>query len=394
MAQTGVKLGSGSLANLEALGAGGEPAYRAASQIRSVVRQRIGPATADILAIPERDDHAGRVDWYAPMAGEPTSFASLTGEQQRVARATLTAEMNRITAYADELVANPRSPTELAFGQLLRVATTIPDEQQIHIIDGRPVVTFWGFRLHGATACGPVEGVPLKPAVEMASVGDETPPSAPIPTSEISRKFKARWQVGGVAPSSTLIEEWSLRRLPWLLLALCLLLLLIAGLWAGWRYRQTPPVASLPVPSAGSQSAGAGAAPGQASGANDLVIPEDVRKRGDVAFFHGRWRSVTALRISGTGEPLTVGYTFDAAGQGTGSIVLKSGVRCEAPIRVSFQGESAFVIEEVDASKCSDGTQILKSNVRCTVEADGHASCQGTQSDNNQYNVGLSRDVN
>jgi hypothetical protein len=40
-----------------------------------------------------------------------------------------------------------RSNAERNFARLLRQALTAPGEETLYVVDGRPVMTFWGFRV-------------------------------------------------------------------------------------------------------------------------------------------------------------------------------------------------------------------------------------------------------
>src|SRR6266511_2461495 len=82
------------LQRYRALGLAGDPVWRAAGQLRTAIAQRLSRRHADLLAIPEVDPTGRRIDWYAPFEGH---------------------------------------------------ARTAPGEDTLYVVDGKPVMTFWGF---------------------------------------------------------------------------------------------------------------------------------------------------------------------------------------------------------------------------------------------------------
>ena len=64
-------------------------------------------------------------------------------------RAGIADEVHRlhgdIAALADSMEAPQRSGAERNFARLLRHALTAPGEETLYVVDGKPVMTFWGF---------------------------------------------------------------------------------------------------------------------------------------------------------------------------------------------------------------------------------------------------------
>ena len=182
------------LQRYRALGMAGDPVWRAAGQLRTAIAARLSRKHADLLAIPEVDPTGQRIDWYAPFEGEARKLSDLSEAE----RAPLLDEVHRlhgdIAGLADSMEAPQRSSAERNFARLLRHALTAPGEDALYIVDGKPVMTFWGFSADAAL-----------PGVFLAS-----PPVAPRPARGDSRgrsrlgarRRRRRYTLGVVAVGS------------------------------------------------------------------------------------------------------------------------------------------------------------------------------------------------
>jgi hypothetical protein len=199
------------LQRYRALGFAGDPVWRAAGQLRTAIAQRLSRRHADLLAIPEVDPTGRRIDWYAPIEGDVRAFADLDGTE----RMTVLGEVHRlhgeIAALAEAMEAPQRSSAERNFARLLRHALTAPGEDTLYVVDGKPVMTFWGFSADAAL-----------PGVFLAS-----PPVAPQPAA-VARPLPQAVMASApaVAAIGTRSPWWQ-----WLLLAVLLLLLLALLAW-------------------------------------------------------------------------------------------------------------------------------------------------------------------
>jgi hypothetical protein len=208
----GPLLTSEPLQRYRALGLAGDPVWRAAPQLRAAIAQRLSREHADLLAIPEADPSGRRIDWYAAFDGEVRRLADL-GEQER---GTITATVQRLhgdlAGLAESMEAAQRSGAERNFARLLRHALTAPGEQTLYVVDGKPVMAFWGFsadtNLPGSfLPSAPVAPRPMAPLA--AAAPEAVLASAPAVAPAVVAARGTWWQ--------------------WLLLAL-LLLVLLAGL--------------------------------------------------------------------------------------------------------------------------------------------------------------------
>ena len=199
------------LQRYRALGMAGDPVWRAAGQLRTAIAARLSRKHADLLAIPEVDPTGRRIDWYAPFEGEARKLSDLSEAE----RAPLLDEVHRlhgeIAGLADSMEAPQRSSAERNFARLLRHALTAPGEDALYIVDGKPVMTFWGFSADAAL-----------PGVFLAS-----PP--PAPRSAVG----ARAIPEAVLASAPAVVATGTRSVWWQWLLLGMLLMLLLALLAG-----------------------------------------------------------------------------------------------------------------------------------------------------------------
>src|SRR4030095_7056084 len=115
-----------------------------------------------------------------------------------------------ITGLADSMDEPQRSTAERNFARLLRHALTAPGEDTLYVVDGKPVMTFWGFSADANL-----------PGVFLAS-----PPVAPRPNVG-PRGMPAAVMASAPAIAAGTRSSWW----QWLLLAVLLLLLLALLAW-------------------------------------------------------------------------------------------------------------------------------------------------------------------
>ncbi len=209
----GPLLGSEPLQRYRALGLAGDPVWRAAGQLRAAIAQRLSREHADLLAIPEVDPSGRRIDWYAPFEGEARRLSDL-GDAERAAVLEKVRSLHAdLAVLADGMEAPERSSAERNFSRLLRHALTAPGEETLHVVDGRPVMTFWGFAADAAL-----------PGVFLASPPAPPRPAAPMPEAVMASAPAA---LAGSAMARGARTEWW----QWLLLAAVLLALLALLAW-------------------------------------------------------------------------------------------------------------------------------------------------------------------
>src|SRR3954471_15842409 len=172
----GPLLTSEPLQRYRALGLAGDPVWRAAPQLRAAIAQGLSREHADLLAIPEADPSGRRIDWYAPFDGEVRRLADL-GESERAQVLGKVQHLHGdLAGLAESMEAPQRSGAERNFARLLRHALTAPGEETLYVVDGKPVMAFWGF---SADAALPGSFIAAAPAVPMpASVAPAVAPAA------------------------------------------------------------------------------------------------------------------------------------------------------------------------------------------------------------------------
>jgi hypothetical protein len=198
------------LQRYRALGLAGDPVWRAAGQLRAAIAQRLSRRHADLLAVPEVDPTGRRIDWYAPFEGQARKLSELDeGERQAILNDVHRLH-SEITGLADSMDEPQRSTAERNFARLLRHALTAPGEDTLYVVDGKPVMTFWGF---SADANLPGVFLASPPVTPRPNVGPRVMPEAVMASAPaIAAGTRSAW--------------WQ-----WLLLAVLLLLLLALLAW-------------------------------------------------------------------------------------------------------------------------------------------------------------------
>jgi hypothetical protein len=147
----GALLRTGSLDVFHPLGAEGSPVHAAAAQVRAAIARRLGQDVADTFAVPHRNEDGDTIDWYAPRTGTVVPWSAATQEERAAARDRLEEVRSRVEALGAEMAADP-DPQRQVFARLLAHVCTFPADEHVYLVDGRPVVTFWGFQHHKAPA--------------------------------------------------------------------------------------------------------------------------------------------------------------------------------------------------------------------------------------------------
>jgi len=199
------------LQRYRALGLAGDPVWRAAGQLRAAIAQRLSRRHADLLAIPEVDPTGRRIDWYAPFEGQVRKLSELDDSQRHAILNDVHRLHGEITGLADSMDEPQRSTAERNFARLLRHALTAPGEDTLYVVDGKPVMTFWGF---SADANLPGVFLASPPLAPRPAVGPQPLPQAVMASAP------------AVVAAGTRSVWWQ-----WLLLAVLLLLLLALLAW-------------------------------------------------------------------------------------------------------------------------------------------------------------------
>jgi hypothetical protein len=183
-------------------------------QLREAIRRK-NPEMVDHLAIPQSDELGNQIDWYSGLDGDVIPWSSATEEERAPARRQLEALKTALEELSQRFLGT--DPTEqqqgdkAVFGKLLKRVIHFPDENFVYLVQGKPVLTFWGFEHAGAGNRDPLHCLYQVPPVFTLPPVVEEPVVAPV-VPVVARPWWRRWW-------------W------WLLLPLLLLLLwLLLGL--------------------------------------------------------------------------------------------------------------------------------------------------------------------
>ena len=152
----GSLLVSGNPQHYKAIGEGGQPVYSVAFQLREAIRLKAGAEVADCLAIPQPNQHGSVIDWYAPHPGDVVPWSAATVQEREHALAELDAAQGKLEAAAQAMrdKSGRDTQTEREKNTALRLITKafyFPDPNFIFLVNGKPVITFWGFNTQGAS---------------------------------------------------------------------------------------------------------------------------------------------------------------------------------------------------------------------------------------------------
>jgi hypothetical protein len=195
------------------LGVRGEPLHNSASQLRRVVRRRLGDSTADLLAEPQLHEDGKAIDWYAGWPGAVQPLSALDPARREEVLGGVERSLADIRRLGDQLAgAGPREDTGLV-GLSLQLAARAPADSFVFMVGDRPVIVCWGYEKEAANA--------LLPAVL-----PRPPVATPSARQSVLEAPAVTRSLPTLRPASTVI--------PWartLAAALPLLLLLLAGAW-------------------------------------------------------------------------------------------------------------------------------------------------------------------
>ena len=137
-------LRSGNLDDYQAVGGGGQAVFDSALQIRETLRLRKQQAMVDCLAIPQINDNGDRVDWYSPIEGKAVAWKAADEEARFRALRYLGSTLENAAVLSRKSLQSGKTSLQL-FGSLLEKAIQFPGENHVFLVDGKPVITFWGF---------------------------------------------------------------------------------------------------------------------------------------------------------------------------------------------------------------------------------------------------------
>jgi len=407
-------LRSGSLDDFLALGENGQPVYASALQLRETLRLRHQQSIADMLAIPQPNEDGDRIDWYAPIAGKITSWIAASDEE----RAFALRQLEHSQQGANELSQKAQlseKPALRLFGILLAKAMQFPGANHVFLVDGKPVLTFWGFvnldKKSRIDAFDCLRTTQSDAAPSQISVPEASKTPA-IPTLTPTEQAPQNSDAAATEPSKVVRRrEW--RQLWWLPLALAVLGILFFQIRAkndvpkpvvkpsetvrksahesekrALPSRAAAPKTHLPV----AQIAAPTPTPvvevvktpevkpvevqKTAVSADALVMPAEAVKLGSTRFMNGKWRASLDIKTPRLGKPPSLVYQIKNS-KGSVKIIHGDGISCNASVTVGLMSSGSLVIDSRTKAKCSDGSRYKIPQLICKSGENGVADCNG-----------------
>ncbi|NDJ55684.1 ssrAB-activated protein [Enterobacteriaceae bacterium 4M9] len=408
-------LRSGFLNDFQAVGNNGQAVFESALQIREALKLRGMELAASILAIPQTDDASQRVDWYAPAGKRVVSWIGADGDTRRRALKHLERCLDEITMLS-ERSQRAEKPAIRRFGLLLARAFMFPGANHVFLVDGRPIITFWGFIAHH-------QKVPEDALIGLRSVAEPEPvvfaapepPPAPVveepvplvePINTQAALATTLYEVTSSVPDAPEEEQPMVitkkKRSPKTLAACAVLLALPVMAAAGWYIYsgQTAQeemavvdtaVVSEPQP-AEPESVKlvmptlAMALPLQAATVPDvppppgaLVLPADALKAGSTRFLNGNWQlngEANAAMAQPDKLPALRSVTLQIKdNEGTATLNLGGKLSCKADIYSGLMPSGALMVKSRARARCSDGSRYPMPEIACRQGETGAARC-------------------
>lgn len=423
-------LRSGKLDDFQSVGGGGQAVFASALQIRETLRLRKQQALVECLAIPQVNDDGDRVDWYSPVEGGVVAWKAAEDDQRDRALHQLETMADAALSLARKCQQSDKTAQQL-FGALLEKALQFPGENHVFLVDGKPVITFWGFvnlnesareELFGCLHMLPVDE-PLLTADEEDDFIDEEPLKVTLshadepllatpltlttsvePEAETVPEVVSEPEVSEPAPMAA--PEKKPRRLPlWSLSVAAVIVAAIAGplLWPRATTSAEPVVAHIEPQTADIQPA-AGPLPElkaalplhlasvtepvkeekpepkpvviAAIPKDALVMEADQMRAGTTKFLNGNWRVLVDVKDPVSGKPLSLRYQI-LNNKGSARLVHGDNVVCKADIFSGLHQNGELLIKSRGHARCSDGSRYPLPEISCKAGTSDVAECTG-----------------
>jgi len=410
---SGTRICSGSLSDFEALGVGGDPIYRAAVQIRTILQKEYGAETSELLAIPFRDERSDSIDWYTELSGNVSSLAEWSNEDQDNFRQEIAERLRNVRELSDRYLSDTNNETARIYGKFLQCAQVFPTDDQIYVVGRQPVIVFWGFRrydldlakgnkaeglnraevesngvvaeeLKSGHADNPAEAIDstLSNVINTTGSNDNSKKS-PSLVGVSDNGFKPPLSSAAVGLNGFHADEakrgsWWQRYGWWLFLVL----LLILGIPSILRGFNTDFHLYEPTALAGNCRDGAPAAcpdvksfppqsspiPAQTKEPPPRPLDPKSLESKDLEVFNGKWVLDTGLFMVETNEPVRIELTFGVDGAGTALSTAGKQV-CNAEASAKITSKNSFTVQ-MTKSNCNTGTYLSPQSIKCIVRSD------------------------
>ncbi|EBJ1342974.1 ssrAB-activated protein [Salmonella enterica] len=423
-------LRSGNLDDYQAVGGGGQAVFESALQIRETLRLRKQQAMVDCLAIPQLNDNGDRVDWYSPIEGQAIAWKAADKETRSRALRYLASTFESAAALSRKSLQSGKTALQL-FGSLLEKATQFPGENHVFLVNGKPVITFWGFvNLNENTRddvldclriTEAIPDIPLvepepepeaKPLVEAAfSQADEPLLTSVIEPPKMPEEPVAPPVIVSEPKPATPIpvaEAKRARRLPlWSLPVAAVVIAAVATpfFWPSSSVDGASPVRAAPVATAKTDvtplpeltahlplhraevTPAPKAAPLPEAPVIIAAIPKDAlvmdstqMKLGTTRFLNGSWRVSVDVKDPITGKPPSLRYQIQN-NKGIARVVHGDNVVCRAEIFSGLHQTGELMIKSRGNARCTDGSRYPMPEITCKAGVNDVATCTARYGD-------------
>nr|WP_285892850.1 SrfA family protein [Citrobacter portucalensis] len=415
---------SGNLDDYQAVGGGGQAVFDSALQIRETLRLRKQQAMVDCLAIPQINDNGDRVDWYSPIEGKAVAWKAADEEARFRALRYLGSMLENAATLSRKSLQSGKTSLQL-FGSLLEKAIQFPGENHVFLVDGKPVITFWGFvnlnenprddvldclRIADVppvvTVAEPEQEEEIAPEITFAEadvplltpVVDQPKPAEPEPQSPVI--------VNEPEVTASPVQEKPIRRLPlWSLPVAAVIIAAIVGPLL-WKQQTTQPVpavvaievakvdmASLPAltsvlplhraevtPAAKKEKPVEGPVVIAAIPKDALVMDANQMKAGTTRFLNGNWRVMVDVKDPVSGKAPSLRYQIQA-NKGTARVVHGDNIVCRAEIFSGLHQSGELMIKSRGNARCTDGSRYPMPEITCKAGTNDVAACTARYDD-------------
>lgn len=417
-------LRSGNLDDYQAVGGGGQAVFDSALQIRETLRLRKQQAMVDCLAIPQINDNGDRVDWYSPIEGKAVAWKAADEEARFRALRYLGSTLENAAALSRKSLQSGKTSLQL-FGSLLEKAIQFPGENHVFLVDGKPVITFWGFvnlnenPRDDVLDCLQLADIPPVVTVAEPEQEEEIPPEitfaeadAPLltPVVELAKPAEPEPQppviVNEPKVTPPLAQEKPARRLPlWSLPVAAVIIAAIVGPLL-WKQQTTQPVpeaaavevakidmaplpalaSALPLhraevtPAAKKEKPVEGPVVIAAIPKDALVMDANQMKAGTTRFLNGNWRVLVDVKDPVSGKAPSLRYQIQA-NKGTARVVHGDNIVCRAEIFSGLHQSGELMIKSRGNARCTDGSRYPMPEITCKAGTNDVAACTARYDD-------------
>lgn len=421
-------LRSGNLDDYQAVGGGGQAVFDSALQIRETLRLRKQQAMVDCLAIPQINDNGDRVDWYSPIEGKAVAWKAADEEARFRALRYLGSTLENAAALSRKSLQSGKTSLQL-FGSLLEKAIQFPGENHVFLVDGKPVITFWGFvnlnenPRDDVLDCLRLADIPPVVTVAEPEQEEEIPPGitfaeadAPLltPVVELAKRAESEPEPEPQPPvivnepevTPPLAQEKPARRLPlWSLPVAAVIIAAIVGPLL-WKQQTTQPVpaaaavevakidmaplpalaSALPLhraevtPAAKKEKPVEGPVVIAAIPKDALVMDANQMKAGTTRFLNGNWRVLVDVKDPVSGKAPSLRYQIQA-NKGTARVVHGDNIVCRAEIFSGLHQSGELMIKSRGNARCTDGSRYPMPEITCKAGTHDVAACTARYDD-------------